>query len=73
MGGSSSIPQHALTRSIPVAGITRICVAGFTLSHHTGRARDLADAVVQAFPDRFESWFYFDSHCMYLSLLLNFV
>jgi hypothetical protein len=46
-------------RGTPTIGKTRICVAGFTLSHHTGRARDLADEIVKAFPERFESWFYF--------------
>ena len=48
-------------RSPVPAGKVRICVAGFTLSHHTGRARKLADAIVKAQPSKYESWFYFDT------------
>jgi hypothetical protein len=59
MGISSS---RALPLRPPVAsGKTRICVSGFSLSHHTGRARKIADAIVTARPDLYESWFYFDS------------
>merc|ERR1740117_2702110 len=43
------------------AGKIRVCVAGFGLSHHTGRARAIAEEVVKTQPCLFESWFYFNS------------
>jgi hypothetical protein len=46
---------------IPVtAGKTRLCVSGFTLSHHTNRAAKLARTIVSQYPNEYESWFYFD-------------
>jgi len=42
-------------------GKTRICVAGFGFSHHTGRAREIAQSIAEAYPDEYETWFYFDS------------
>mmetsp|Transcript_8172 Transcript_8172/g.20248 ORF Transcript_8172/g.20248 Transcript_8172/m.20248 type:complete len:165 (-) Transcript_8172:264-758(-) len=42
-------------------GKTRICIAGFGFSHHTGRARAIATAIVEGYPDEYETWFYFDS------------
>ena len=39
-------------------GKTRICIAGYSMSPFTGSARVLASEVARAFPDRFESWFY---------------
>jgi hypothetical protein len=40
---------------------TRLCVAGFGLSHHTGRARKIVDSIVNIYPETYESWYYFDS------------
>ena len=52
MGASGS---RTLPARLPVpAGKTRVCVAGFTLSHHTGRARKVMDAIVKAHPDTYE-------------------
>ena len=45
----------------PPEGVTRLCVVGFTMSHHTGRAKKVADAIVAAHPGRYEKWFYFCS------------
>jgi hypothetical protein len=57
MGGAASTP---LTRGPVPAGKTRICVSGFSISHHTSRARALASAIAEAHPEKYESWFYFD-------------
>jgi hypothetical protein len=42
-------------------GKTRLCVAGFGASPHTGRARAIVDAMVKLYPDEYESWYYFDT------------
>ncbi|CAK0830585.1 unnamed protein product, partial [Prorocentrum cordatum] len=42
-------------------GKTRICVAGFGISHHTNHAGKIARGIVEANPDHYESWFYFSS------------
>lgn len=41
------------------AGKTRLCVAGFKVSHNTGHARCMADMIAKKFPDRYETWFHF--------------
>uniref|UniRef100_A0A7R9ZTU7 Uncharacterized protein n=1 Tax=Pseudo-nitzschia arenysensis TaxID=697910 RepID=A0A7R9ZTU7_9STRA len=43
------------------AGKTRICVSGFGISHHTGRARTIAAEIAEAYPDEYETWYYFDT------------
>lgn len=58
MGASIGKP---LPRSPVPAGKLRICVSGFGMSHHTGRARSIADLIVKTYPDVYETWFYFDS------------
>ena len=55
--GSKPVPVRG---QVP-AGRVRLGVAGFGLSHHTQRARSIAEEIVKAHPDQFESWFYFDS------------
>lgn len=40
-------------------GKTRICVAGFKVSHHTGRARKIADEIQKHEPGVYETWFFF--------------
>mmetsp|Transcript_921 Transcript_921/g.2064 ORF Transcript_921/g.2064 Transcript_921/m.2064 type:complete len:155 (-) Transcript_921:22-486(-) len=42
-------------------GMTRICVAGFGISHHTGRARRIADGIASVHPEKYETWYYFDT------------
>ena len=44
---------------LPAAGKTRICVAGFWVSHNTGKARAVAKALQEAQPDLYETWFCF--------------
>jgi hypothetical protein len=59
MGNSA---PKAVPRCAPVTSSkTRICVIGFSLSHHTGRAATLARLIVSKYPSDYESWFYFDS------------
>lgn len=36
-------------------------MAGFSVSHHTGRARFIADSIAKAYPDQYETWYYFDT------------
>ena len=50
---------NALPRPQVPKGKTRICVAGFSMSHHTGRARAIAAGIAKAYPDKYETWFYF--------------
>jgi len=42
-------------------GLTRICVSGFGISHHTGRARAIASAIAEQYPEKYETWYYFDT------------
>lgn len=42
-------------------GKIRICVAGFGVSNNVARAKHIADAIVKAHPDKYESWFYFNT------------
>ena len=58
MGLTASKPAARLP--VP-AGMTRLCVSGFGISHHTGRARKIAATIAETYPDRYETWFYFDS------------
>ena len=55
----------------PVApGRVRVCFSGFTLSHHTNRARKLADEIVQSQPlGSYETWFYFDAAKKYRTFI----
>ncbi len=55
-------------RCLPPRGVflkpgpaTRLCVAGFGISHHTGRARKIVDTIVSIYPETYESWYYFDT------------
>eukprot|EP00759_Apiculatamorpha_spiralis_P035030 PhF_6_TR36049/c0_g1_i2/m.52297 len=40
-------------------GKTRICIAGYKVSTHTGRARSIASLIAQRYPGEYETWFYF--------------
>jgi hypothetical protein len=37
-------------------GVTRICVAGNSMSQHVGRARKIAGVIAHKFPERYEFW-----------------
>lgn len=45
----------------PLNGKQRIHVIGSTLSHHTGRARQIADLIASSYPESFETWYWFGS------------
>jgi hypothetical protein len=67
MGSSQSVPPPP---SLPVpAGKVRICVAGYKVSTHTGRARKIATHLAKQHPDKFETWFYFASGSDYEAFL----
>jgi hypothetical protein len=62
MGCNQGIPHHNAPPRTPVPNNkTRICVSGFKVSHHTGRARKIAALIASKYPDKYETWFYFDS------------
>lgn len=67
MGSSGSVPVPP-RKPVP-AGKTRICIAGFTLSTHTGRARRIIGIIAKKYPDKFESWMYFASGKEYYAFL----
>lgn len=70
MGAACASAGKQIVVLPPVAvGKTRICVAGFGLSHHTNRAGRLARTIAARHPDRYESWFYADSKGYRLDLL----
>jgi hypothetical protein len=49
-------------------GITYICVSGFKISHHTGRACQIAKEIAKAHPE-YKTWFYFDNVSKYKKFL----
>ena len=51
-------------------GITYICVSGFKISHHTGRACHIAKEIAKAHPE-YKTWFYFDSPSNYRKFIKN--
>mmetsp|Transcript_24231 Transcript_24231/g.34189 ORF Transcript_24231/g.34189 Transcript_24231/m.34189 type:complete len:161 (-) Transcript_24231:34-516(-) len=55
MGAKTSIP----VRTPVPKGKIRLCQAGFTVSHHTGRAHTVINTIVKHYPDKYESWFFF--------------
>jgi hypothetical protein len=65
MGASGSAP----IRSAVPEGKIRLCVAGFKISHHTGRAQKLAVEIQRSFPDQYETWFYFSWPSAYRAYL----
>ena len=48
-------------RPLVPMGRTRICVAGFGISHNTGRAQKLAATIAECHPKDYETWFYFST------------
>eukprot|EP00388_Colpodella_angusta_P037656 GDKK01042170.1.p1 GENE.GDKK01042170.1~~GDKK01042170.1.p1 ORF type:complete len:204 (+),score=26.04 GDKK01042170.1:23-613(+) len=59
MGGVAS-KHNSMPQSPVPAGKIRICVASFNLSRWGGRAHHLAAHLAKTYPDKFESWYYFD-------------
>ncbi len=46
-------------RSAVPEGKTRICVAGWKMSPHVGRASNVARTIASKFPNKYETWFFF--------------
>ena len=62
MGASFTKQCPAPKRGVFVRpGQTRLCVAGFGISHHTGRARRIVDSIVSIYPETYESWYFFNT------------
>lgn len=57
MGGAPSTP---LPRPAVPEGKIRICITGFSLSPNSGKAAEVTRAIVAEYPEKYESWFYFD-------------
>jgi hypothetical protein len=68
MGGGNSKPNPPARNPVP-EGKIRICEAGFKVSTHTGRARRIIGAIAKKYPEKYESWFYFDSGDAYYGFL----
>lgn len=58
MGSFASTP---LPRAAVAGDKTRICISGFAISHHTGRAAKIARTIQSSHPSDYETWFYFDT------------
>ena len=69
MGSSATIHHNAPTRNPVPDKKLRICVSGYKISTHTGRARRLADLIARKYPNEYETWFYFDSSDCYYDFL----
>lgn len=61
MGIASLLATKIPTRPPVPAGKTRICIAGFSVSHNVGRAQKIGAAIAAAHPDAFETWHYFSN------------
>ena len=57
MGNSVPIPERP---AVP-KGKTRICVTGYGISHNVGRAQRLASTIAKAYPQKYQTWFYFST------------
>ena len=67
--GSSVTHHNAPIRNPVTENKLRICIAGYKISSHTGRARRLCDLIVRKYPDQYENWYYFDSSDYYYFFL----
>jgi hypothetical protein len=57
----NKVPKPIPARGVTLSSKQRLCVAGFTLSHHTNRAATLARTLAALHPEKYETWFYFDN------------
>jgi hypothetical protein len=53
-------------------GKLRICVTGMTHSGPTAKAHYLADKIAKRFPDKYETWYYFDMYTFYKYIVPRF-
>ncbi len=62
MGNAQAVvPAAEVVFPPAVPGKLRICVIGFTLSHHTGRAQQVAALIASTYPEAYDTWFRFSS------------
>ena len=66
--GSKPVNNAPLRPEVPT-NKTRICIAGFSISSYTGRARRIASLIAKKYPDQYETWYYFDSGSNYYEFL----
>jgi len=52
-------------------GKIRLCIAGFHISPHTGRARKIASLIARKFPDQYETWYVWGSSSEYESFIIE--
>ena len=64
---ATSKPNPPKSTPVP-AGKTRICVVGYTHSGPTAKAHYLADKIARKYPDKYESWYYFDQFALWTYL-----
>ena len=57
----AAVPASEIVFPPAVPGKQRICVSGFTLSTHAGRARQVADLIAATYPAAFDTWYRFSS------------
>jgi len=69
MGGGESVQKSVPPRKPVPEGKIRICEAGYNVSPHTGRARQIIGYIAAKYPNEYESWFYFDSGDKYFGFL----
>jgi hypothetical protein len=68
---STSQPVPPVMSPVP-PGKTRICVAGYTHSGPTAKAHYLADKIARKYPDKYETWYYFDQYAIWKYLQTRF-
>lgn len=78
MGCSPCNPCLGLfTSNVPASrgpvpeGKLRICIAGFNTSPYTGRARHIASYLAKKYPDKYETWFYWDRPGRFLDFMVQ--
>lgn len=58
--GNALVPAIPARPAVP-AGLTRICVSGYGVSHNAGRAQKIATLIAQKHAQEYETWFYFST------------
>ena len=63
----TSVPNPPPSPPVP-GSKTRICIAGYPASPPTAHSHYLADKIAKEFPDRFETWYYWDQWSLWTYL-----
>ena len=58
--GNALVPAIPSRPAVP-AGMTRICVSAFGISHNAARAHKIATLIAQKHPTKYETWFYYST------------